>query len=286
MTRRLSACAVIFLLSTAVLGADWHKQLMVRRSLLDQNLVAAPAAVAFLKPQQGSSSYNVDAAFAYTFSKHVETFALGPMLEIHRNTELSAGQDTLLAGVTGTWQVGDKTEGPIAAFLDFDASYKRDRSAETRGTQLHATLTPLIRTTHVPLGGLAKGKSQFKWLLQPTVGAEYDDVSEAAAGVPMGSRVRAIGDIEADFYPWATRLDKRLTLAVKYGMRLDVSESSALNDQSDRHYLRTASLSYYFPREKDKQAQIGLGLDHVNGENPSTGLPDQEYTQFSFKVRL
>ena len=170
MRRRLSVCVVMFLLSTIVQGADWLKHLMVRQSLLDQNMVANPATVAFLKPQQGSSSYNVDAAFAYNFSKHVEILTLGPMLEIHRNTELDASQDTLLAGVTGTWLAGDRTEAPIAAFLDFDASYKRNRSAETRGTQLHATLTPLIKTKHLPLGGLVKGTAQFKWLVQPTVG--------------------------------------------------------------------------------------------------------------------
>jgi hypothetical protein len=286
MRRRLSACVVMSLLSTVVQGADWLKNLKVRYSLLDQNMVATPATVAFLKPRQGSSSYNVDAAIAYNFSRHVETLSLGPMLEIHKNTELEVSQDTLLAGVAGTWLAGDVTESPIAGFLDFDASYKRDRNAETKGTQLHATLTPLIKTKHVPLGGLAKGTTQFKWLLQPTVGADYDDVSEAAAGVPTGSRVRAIGEIEADFYPWATRLSKRLSLAVKYGVRLDISESSALNDQRDRHYLRTASLNYYFSPEKVGVAQIGLGLDRVDGENPSIGLSDQEYTQFSFKVRL
>jgi len=286
MRRRLSACIVMSLLSTVVQGADWLKNLKVRHSLLDQNMVATPATVAFLKPQQGRSSYNVDAALAYNFSHHVETFSLGPMLELHKNTDLDASQDTLLAGVTGTWLTGDVTEGSIAAFLDFDASYKRDRSAGTKGTQLHATLTPLIKTKHVPLGGLLKGSAQFKWLLQPTVGAEYDDVSEATAGVPTGSRVRAIGDIEADFYPWATRLSKRLSLAVKYLVRLDISESSALNDQRDRHYLRTASLNYYFSPDKTGSAQIGLGLDRVDGENPSIGLSDQEYTQFSFKLKL
>src|SRR5260221_7479052 len=286
MSRGLSTCVVMSLLTTVALGSDWHERLMIRQSLLDQNMVADPATVSFLRPQQGSSSYNVDAAVAYNFSRKSQSLSLGPMLEVHKNTDLDASQDTLLAGVTGTWLAGDLTEGAMAAFLDFDASYKRDRSAQTEGTLLYAALTPLIKMKHVPLGGMAKGTAQFKWLLQPTVGVEYDDVSEAAAGVPTGSRVRAIGDLEADLYPWATRLSKRLSLAVKYGMRVDISESSALNDPRDRRYLRTASLNYYFSPEKDGVAQLGLGFDWVDGENPSTGLSDQEYTQFSFKVKL
>lgn len=286
MSRRLSACIVMSLVNTIVLGSDWHGQLMIRQSLLDQNMVANPATMSFLRPQQGSGSYNIDAAVACNFSPKVQSLSLGPMLEVHKNTEIDTRQDTLLAGVTGTWLAGDLTEGAMAAFLDFNASYKRDRSAQTEGTLLHATLTPLIKSKHVPLGGMAKGTARFKYLLQPTVGVEYDDVSEAATGVPTGSRVRAIGDIEADLYPWATRLSKRLSLTVKYGMRLDLSESSSLDDPRDRRYLRTASLNYYFSHERDGVAQFGLGLDWVDGENPGTGLSDQEYTQFSFKVKL
>ena len=286
MTRHLTLCFVISLLSTASQGADWLQHLKVRQSLLDQNMVETPATVTFLKPRQGDSSYSVDAAIAYDLSRHVETFTLGPMLEVHKNSEIDQSQDTLLAGLTGTWLTGDVTQGPLVAFLDFDASYKRDRSAEAKGAQLHATLTPLLRTKHLPLHGMAKGTKQLKWLLQPTLGLEYEDISEGAAGVPTGNRVRAIGNIEADLYPWAARFTKRLVLALKYGVRLDVSESRALNDQHDRHYLRTASLSYYFAPGKTGQDQIGMGLDHVNGENPSIGLPDQQYTQFSFKVKL
>ena len=286
MTRRLSICLMISLSSTVVQGADWLQHLKVRQSLLDQNMVEAPATVTFLKPRQGGSSYSVDAAIAYDLSRHVDRLSLGPMLEVHKNTEIDVSQDTLLAGVTGTWLTGDVTQRPMAAFLDFDASYKRDRSAEAEGAQLHATLTPLLRTKHLPLHGIAKGATQFKWLLQPTVGFDYEDIYEGAAGVPTGNRVRAIGNIEADLYPWAARFTKRLVLALKYGMRLDVSESRALNDQRDRHYLRSASFSYYFPRAQTGQAQIGLGLDRVDGENPSAGLADQAYTEFSFKAMI
>ncbi|HEU4400601.1 MAG TPA: hypothetical protein VFT43_00715, partial [Candidatus Polarisedimenticolia bacterium] len=131
-----------------------------------------------------------------------------------------------------------------------------------------------------PLQGRAMGVKQFKWLLQPTVGVEYDDITGASAGVATSSRGRVIGNLEADLYPWAGRFDKRLILSVKYGFRLDVYESRDLNDPRDRHYLRTASLTYYLSGEK-----VGVGLDRVDGENPSTGLADQEYTQFSLKVK-
>lgn len=276
------------MLSEVAFAAGWVDHLKLRQTMFDMNYSEEPAQMSAVFPDEGPNTYSIDMGVSYQFPISKATIEIGPMVELHKNTNVDEPQDTFLAGVTSTWLIGDVSKQVFVAFLDMSATYKDDKQVGSEGGQASVTMTPLIRCKGLPMQGATMGGKQFQWLLQPNVGLEYENTTDAGPGEAEGSRLRGIGEIKASFYPGAASLGKRLILEGVYAYRRDLRESSGLDDSSDNHYLRTGSITYYhyFKGREDKEQGIGFGIDYSNGENPSIGLSDQEYTRLSFKIKL
>jgi len=129
--------------------------------------------------------------------------------------------------------------------------------------------------------GVALGPKTLRILWQPTVGVEQEIVSKAEQGKPTGSITRGSGTLEVALYPADDRLRKRLEWANAYTYWPDLRKTHQLKDGHNRHRLFKSSVTFYF----DEDRHFGVGVDYLRGENPSTGMPRQEYTQIAVKVR-
>ena len=71
---------------------------------------------------------------------------------------------------------------------------------------------------------------------------------------------------------------------MSYSYWIDILESSDIDTGDDTHALLELSADFYFVRAEGSPGwTMGIGIEFVDGEDPTKGLPDQEFTRVAFK---
>jgi len=272
---------VILLLASCslpVMGQDassWEVHL--QQSISDKNSATKPAAFQLTFPGKGENSYAVDLGLTALRPSDFgrAQWDWGVAAEYHHNTLLDRKQDTREIGFTALGEYGDPAT--IAWLPQVIAKYKYDGVKSTGSLVPSASMT---LTNFASAIGFAKGGPGFKFFWQPTLGVELEDGVKAPSAKPTGQVSRAFGHLEAALYPAAELLKNRLEIVPGVTLWQDFAKSKQLGIARDRHVLRTISVNYYLGSDQ----MFSLGLDYVNGEDPSQGLPEQRYTRIAFKV--
>lgn len=275
---------IVFPLAIGVLGVDNASALQIslkdrfklRQSVVDKNVVEKPAQIQILFPRNAPTSYAVDAGLTVNVissnSSLVSRLQLGPSFELHRNNQTDKPQATFVGGATALYFLGNHVnQGTLA--------YKTDKIKHTSTWQASGKYTPLVPRL---ADGLIRGPDWLKFVWQPTVGLEYDNIVKTQQSRPTGTTYRGYASVDTGVYPAAVKLDEKLIWATSYSYWKDLSESSALDDAHDRHQLLKSSLTMYI----DSMKHVGVGFDYVRGEDPSKGLASQTYGLLSLKIKF
>jgi hypothetical protein len=257
------------------------------QSVPDKSGSSAPASLSYNNPQGADSSYNVDAAIsavgAQSCPQDKFQWDLALTAEDHKNTQVKKELDTRAASVS---VIGDYPLGRDDGTGLYDAglypvgslSYKQDRIKHT--SSVTVTLKSGIRYNdwgifHYQNLGKDSNGGRFMWA--PDVGLQ-NERSSTGTNTPSGDISRFYGGVRIEVWPWDHK--SQVGLVAKWWY--DLARSSGLDTGAKSHNFRNPYVAYRIWEEKDK-GSIDLRLDHVNGENPETGLQDQSYTQIGLK---
>ena len=264
---------------------SWFNRVKLRHSAYNKAGIPKPASFQYTSPRSDDDSYAID--LGVTLLPWTEKdYVLGPKFEFHRNTLLDKEQDVLRSGLAGGHSWGrpaanahDDPSSSWWAWLDSSADLKHDRVEDTRSYQVSATLMPL----HSDLA-LGAARDLFRIglpvLFDLEFGLEYEDIYDSTK-VQRGSVSRGTIVAGALFYPWAARLNNRLQFAISAQHWTELGQSGHFDDSSTRFRNLGLSLNYYLTEKQN----IAISLSHVNGENPSSGLPDQVFTRVGLLVK-
>jgi hypothetical protein len=252
----------------------------LRAAVFDKNAVEKPAQFQATWPAGAKTYYSIDAGLTLDLvsprSPSAASWKVGPFVEYHRKTQLKQEQDSLLAGVSVLNTAGDPATA--SHYTQLKGEYKRDAVKSTESAQGSLLYMPLVPRYAV---GLARGPDSLRVVWQPAVGVEFERVAKAAPGRPTGSVARLNAGVDVAFYPADGRLHKRLEVAFSWMYWRDVAERSGLDDGRDSHRQWKGTLSYAL----DAAAHVSVGLEFLDGENPSKGLADQRYAQFALRLK-
>jgi hypothetical protein len=250
----------------------------------DKNLVTKPAIIQYTNPDEGDSSYAVHAALKGTLIPEKGNWEYNIATEWHKNTLTSKEQDTrsLSLSAEGSW--GDIMRG-WGIIPDLSLAYKND-SVNNAESSLVIAETGYIYGK----AGLNKliGPSQLKWYWSPVAAIEDEYIFEAKDNGPTGNVIRLFGKATLEIFPFFSKLDNgRLSLYASYSYWYDLSEDSEIDNGDDSHDLVKCGLSWRLtqePKDNEKNVAVFLSLERVDGENPRTNRPNQEYTMVSIGV--
>jgi hypothetical protein len=282
LPRRLLLAAGLVLAAPAAMAqsSGFLSRLNLRASVLDKGSVERPALFQATWPDGARAYYGIDAGLTLNLvsprSPASARWRVGPYLEYHRKTQLAQEQDTLLAGLSALSIGGDPAS--FAHYTQLKAEYKRDAVKDTEGVQGALLYTPLLTRYAI---GLARGPEALRVLWQPTVGVEVDHVAKAAASKPTGTVARLRAGADVALYPADGRLRKRLEIVVSWTYWLDAAEGGGLDDPPDSHDLWRGTLAYAL----EPAQHFSVGLELLDGENPSKGLADQRYAQLALRLK-
>jgi hypothetical protein len=274
-------CALLAAAPAHVQTTGLLSRLKLRASVLDKNAVEKPALFQATFPDGKPATYAIDAGLTLELvpssSALAASWKIGPYLEYHRRTQLTQPQDSLLTGVSVLSIAGDPASW--SHYTQAKVEYKRDAVKDTESFQGAVLYMPLVPRHAI---GLARGPSALRILWQPAVGVEWERIAQAPMGKPTGSVARLSAGVDVAFYPADDVLKKRLELVASWTYWRDAAERSGLDDGDDSHRLWKGTVSYAL----DADAHASVGLELLDGENPSKGLADQRYAQLALRLKF
>jgi len=261
-------------------ASNFWKRLEIRQNTNVKRDVAKPAFITFTVPDEGSNTYQIGLG-ALVPLKSTDLFDLDALIDYQRNNATDSEQDVLKVGATGERQVWAMETGghQQAPLITFRGDFKRDGVKETNGWQGAVGYTHLFRGAHsaiVPNLPHRFGKA-LETLYMPYGGLEFEgDDSEDESTV-----TRLVGQVSLSLVPAPVKLESELEFIVSYAFRKDVQHPSASTDTT--HPLFGFEANYL---KKVGRAAIGFGVSYLNGEDPDEGFAQQQYWEFSLKLRV
>lgn len=260
---------------------DKNFKIRLRRSGIDKNKIEEPAQIQYTKPDKGDSSCLVDAGLTISYVPDSLSHLLdtsGLLIEYHRNTQIEKEQNTLKCGLKCIGIFGDISRG-FAHYVHANLNFKREKVKDWKSGEILLRYTPIITILNIDQ---IKGPEWIKMVWRPTLGLDYENVYDAPNNGVKGNVLRGVGEVVLELYPFATKMDHRLVISVLIAYWHDVSKSEGFNNTDDSHPLFNAGISYYL----DPGKHVAIGVNYVNGENPTEGLKEQKYTQVGIKIKF
>lgn len=275
---------------------EWYsnavRRVTLRESADDKNRLEKPASFFFEIPSEGHDSYSIDAGLKINVlaPQAASEAEFGPKIEYHRKTTTDKEQDNFQAGAAGGILLGELVDldpEPVAAcawYLSASAAYKRDNAKKTEGGLYKVQFSPLYTPWH--LNYLGPTNDLHLYLFAPTAGVEVDDATKTEVSAKDGTTVRGHAGVDISLYPFQQAIrdmvHRRQALEIAVGLHhwWDLSESGGIDDSRDGHDLLKVGATFYFAENK----KVGLGVEYVNGENPSEGLDKQKLSRLSLKL--
>ena len=268
--------------------------LSLRFSKKDKNQADKPAQFQYTNPSGGDNSYSIDAGLTYDISKALgdTPYDLNVSAEVHKNTTLKKEQDSRLLGATIRRAWPDAFFGSLMPSLSLE---NKNDEIKDSGTLIGTIKVPFL-FQGTPLSSI-DGTDKLKWAPRAGVGFEWNDVYDAPSSGPTGHVGRGLAYAECQLF-WKpefrtkendkdeeARFGERQVIAPAVltidaqGWR-DMTESSALDDGRDDHFIFHAGLAWFF----DSGRHFALSIDYTHGENPTLGLDQQQFVQIGISA--
>lgn len=254
----------------------------LRQDGKDKNLLDKPANVTYVDPDEGRSSYNVNAALKGTYAPTGTNWEYGLTLEAHKNTLINKEQDIVIFDINSEGSWGNLESG-YRIRPDFSIGLKSDQESDAESVQAIAELAFFYGKLGI---NKALGGDNFRWYWAPTFALEYEDISGEGDN-PDGDVGRFYSDIDLVFYPFFKKTDGgRLSVQLSYSNWQDFSEDSRIDDGDDSHELASLSINWQLRKSPEKGEPHhfipSIGIVWLDGEDPRNNLPEQDFTQITF----
>jgi hypothetical protein len=268
----------------------------LRKSFASQNDKAAPASFTFNKPKDADASWAADAAIGYNLlTKVPQIITIDPYIEFHKNTLIKKKQDSREVGFSLQWQtttfrMGSPKWSPVFIVAE---KYNEDRVKGNNSMRGNVYFTANFKGEHfgflsfiVPNQIVTAGDA-FDFQYAPYVGLEHENRTKAASDSASGHIYRYLLRInpQISLFPNNGSLAGRIVLTVDYQYRRDFSKSVKEIAYNAHEYF-TAGVDYVFIKSADKHKSAAVGLDFVNGEDPTANFERQSYYAISLKVKM
>ncbi|MCW5206470.1 hypothetical protein VU08_06030 [Desulfobulbus sp. F5] len=276
--------AALLCLATAFAQADtqndtpsWFDKLTVGETA-DGNLLKdnGAASINFTSPSDGEDSYAMNIGVSYLLMDDVR-WAVSPIMEYNRNTALKQEQDVLLAGVAGSYTIGDPAT--FAVWTDGALKYKWDGVSDDESWMPTLMFTPLYSPfglgSSLPISDILR--------IQPELsgGVVYEDAANGADGNTLRAKVEA----GVTLVPLVMK-DNKLTFTLSNTYRKELTASGKFDDgKDDFNIFKVKAIYYLIPKEKNNDS-LGVKLEYWNGEDPDNNLEDQSAVTFGFVFSL
>ncbi|MEM7659266.1 MAG: hypothetical protein AAF399_24305 [Bacteroidota bacterium] len=315
MKNFLSLLFAIFLANQASFGQDGSAFLQkfdLAQSFETKESKAKPALITYTVPGDTTPrSALINAALGVDIvnfinekrrrdKKEDRLFSLSPFIEYNFNSLIDKEQHQLRFGLSTEWIVAD--EGFIPSVIG-QARYANDLEASIESFQSSAFFAPgftgktqALKNFFYPdnqITFLGKTKDAIAFEYIPYLGLESEHRLTVVDPMQMGDIVRAVGKVESNLSLFPVRKVKSdskkkefsfyrvlVTLDYQYRSELFNSTSSILESP---HFLR---IGVNFNILKTKEMGVQIGIDYVNGADPSKGFRNQQYSALSLKVKL
>lgn len=266
------------------------ESLSIRQSFDSKFEQGEPATLTIVFPQDTSSSnsYNVNLAIGIDLFNENELFSLDPTFELNKNTLISKEQDVVKYGFAFEWDLLDMDDTNWTPNIFGKANYKNDEIRMTESLEAMIYLTPLFQGTglsptkfYIPERITDLGFLEFNY--NPYIGIEYENKYSSDSETEEGI-TRLYFRLKANLLVLPDQTNRNLSIAYNYYFRYDTEDSNNFNSRS--HPLTTVSLSYKFSEIAGKtNSSASIGIDYINGENPSNGFEEQEYFSLVLKLK-
>lgn len=285
---RVLTCA-LFLFVTSAHAEEkhkWYGNFSVRQTL-DPKFVYKPAFATIIAQADTRPIYVVGAAIKYNLPSPSSHLELTPGVEWQRNTTISKEQDLFKAGVKADlnlWDIGDRGTHRWTPIIVGQLEYKRDKPRDIDALQASISTTLIFQApepgiTRSLLPNILGANSTLAFLYSPSFGIEY--ASEGADS--GGSHVnRVLISVRAELYPFPFALNWRLHFPATYAYR----RGSSAEDGSRDHHSFTVSMNIYFIGTSKGGPAVGIGVDFVEGADPSAGFRRQRLWRFGLKAGI
>jgi hypothetical protein len=264
--------------------------LKLRQTLQDPTLAELPAKLTYVHPEEGNDTIAIDAGLdlnvlkAFDFPNTIrETNLLDIFTEYHKSSSAKAPVDTVLAGAQFQHNFGQI--GQWGNWLGSDASFKRDNLVSGEGLLANLFYYP----SNFELGinsfrTVTVGTWQFEYLVNPTIGFQYETGNGASTKFTSGERVSFKGAFNVTVTPFLNSAYlKGLQWSNSVIFLSHLTTSGGFDEYDRNQYLFQSSLNLYLdPSTK----QVALGLDYTYGDNLTTNQFDINMWTVSFKAKL
>jgi len=268
--------------------ARWDYKL--RRSLVDKNKESKPGTLSYMNPNRGKTTAATDLGLSIGYVPSVAVddriqweYRLG--VEHHKNTAPEKTQDTTLYGAAAIAIVGDLVDDGYSWLPSLALKYKVDDELGAKSWMQSLDLAVANKSLRL---GVVHDVAGVGVLFEPTFGAEYEQFTDGGALGSSGQVGRGYAAINLLVLPLYRRtvddksLGERIQINTSYQYWADFAESTAIDTGQDDHELFQTGLRFFL----DEDLNFGIGLDFVDGENPSEGKPSQQYIQLSLLVKV
>lgn len=263
----------------------WYKRIKIRQSAYDKNKFSKPGSIQYTNADDGDTAYSIDMGISLV-AMETDKWLIGPKVEYHRNTNIEKEMNTLMIGITGSYRLGSPTSDPNLGdvratpmvWADGNLEYKRDGVTDAKSWQIKHVFNPLYAPWAI---GTRRGSDNIQWGIDTGAGFEYEDIF-SGSNDKDGETLRGTARLGVVVYPLFKAFHTRVEAGISLQYWHEFTQSGDFDDGNDDFDKIITYLNYFL----DEDHTVGLSLSQVNGENPSTGLLDQSFTQIGFVIQI
>ncbi|TSE04004.1 hypothetical protein [Aquimarina algiphila] len=273
---------------------SFFNQVTLRKSFQSKNDKAEPAIITYSNPKEKEASWLINGAVGINvLPKTKKVLTLSPYIEYHRNTLIDKEQDNFQTGLALEWQTSDISTNGWTPVLISSIKYNNDNIKDISSFQGNIYFTPLFKgkaleakyfwlpNTTVNFGKL------FQFVYTPYLGLENENRISTEENIDEGNIYRGYFRISSNIllFPINEKLKNRFEFNVDWQYRYNFSENIQSLNTSEHQYF-TTSFNYIFFKTDDDKKSAKIGLDYVNGENPTKNFEEQSFYAISLKIKL
>ncbi|MDN5213260.1 hypothetical protein QQ020_14420 [Fulvivirgaceae bacterium BMA12] len=276
------------------------ERITIIETFQDKLKKSEPATFSYTNPGDTSkSTYLLDLAIGFNIVKSPKsTLAING--EWHRNTQIDKEQKKDLHGMT--WNLGISNTDCRWWAIDKNTSlkYSNDRIKNTEGWVFTSYFAPIFSSkfpgilrpndVHPPEAKHPKFAKIFQYSYDVLGGFEHRETVSKIDSLD-GGITSGYFRFKATIYPASALIGNILEIYYDYTYRSDW-RSNTFEDTRNREIKKYGfNLKFKIKisdrnDKKIKDAELKVGWEHVNGEDPIVGLEDQEFDKISLKFKF
>lgn len=280
-------------------SSNFWEKITVRKSFESKNSNAEPAQITYTKPKNKVDSWLLNAAIGFNIlkeKKQNKVLTLSPYFEYHLNTLIEKEQDNWLTGFALELQIRDisaNSNKKWTPILISSVKYNNDNIKDITSFQGNYYVTFIARGTGMKArtfwipNNTVKFGNLTKFLWSPYIGFENENRISTESIEDKGNIYRAYFRINSNFslFPNNDKIKNKFEINFDWQYRYNLIENVTNLDKISHSYFST-SFNYLFYSSDDEKKSAKIGIDYVNGENPSINFEEQSFYAVTLKFKL